>query len=260
MAVKIDTHNLEGKVTGSVTLPAELFEVQVDPGLLAMALRVYQANQRQATSKVKTRGEINRTTRKAWKQKGTGRARHGARSAPIFVGGGVAHGPSGNQNFSLKLTKRTRQQALKGALSLAASDGRIMIVEGLQDLATSTKALDSTLKALNADTARTLIMIESPLRNVIGAGGNLKNVTVTQAKRTNIFELLVAHKIIVHKPALIALAENFGSKAEAAAPVETKQAAAKVDTKKPAPKQTAAKVETKKPAPKKAAAKKETAS
>jgi large subunit ribosomal protein L4 len=96
MKSSLDLYDSTGKITSKVNVP-KAFNVNVDPELIALAIRVYLANQRQATSQVKTRGEVNKTTKKVWRQKGTGRARHGGKGAPIFVGGGVAHGHSGDQ-------------------------------------------------------------------------------------------------------------------------------------------------------------------
>src|SRR5579884_516617 len=84
---------ITGKSAGNITLPKEIFGAKVNPQLMSQAVRVYLANQRQGNAATKTRGEINMTTAKWYRQKGTGRARHGAKSAPIFVKGGVAHGP-----------------------------------------------------------------------------------------------------------------------------------------------------------------------
>src|SRR4030067_2701068 len=99
MPLTIPQYDYQGKPQGTVTVSATYFKAKANPALVTQALRIYQSNQRQVTRKVKTRGEIDRTTQKVWRQKGTGRARHGSRRAPIFVGGGVAHGPTGQENF-----------------------------------------------------------------------------------------------------------------------------------------------------------------
>src|SRR3989338_4775942 len=93
LSLTVPVLDVSGKKTGTVTLPKEIFAVTVSPKLIAQAARVYSANQRQSSAKTKTRGEVTGSRRKVWRQKGTGRARHGDRYAPIFVGGGIAHGP-----------------------------------------------------------------------------------------------------------------------------------------------------------------------
>src|SRR3989337_4392523 len=104
--MNIDIVNSQNKKVDTMTLPKEIFGLPDNPNLMAQAIRVYLANQHQGSKKTLTRGEVNRTTAKVWKQKGTGRARHGSRKAPIFVGGGIAHGPRGVTAASLKLTKK----------------------------------------------------------------------------------------------------------------------------------------------------------
>src|SRR3989338_3710682 len=92
-SLKADVYDLSGKVIDSMVLPGQIFDVTVSPSLITQAVRVYQANQRMGTHASKTRGMVTGTTKKMFKQKGTGRARHGSAKAPIFVGGGTAHGP-----------------------------------------------------------------------------------------------------------------------------------------------------------------------
>src|SRR3990172_10907754 len=91
--MQVPVRNMAGDQVGTIELPADIFEVEVNRGLVHQAYVRQMANARMGTAKTKTRGEVNRTTAKWYRQKGTGRARHGSRSAPIFVGGGVAHGP-----------------------------------------------------------------------------------------------------------------------------------------------------------------------
>lgn len=214
MKQTIDTYSIEGKVTGKVELPAEIFNVEYNQELIALALRVFMANQRQGTSKAKSRGEINKTGHKIWKQKGTGRARHGDKGAPIFVGGGVAHGPSGDQNYKLSLPKRMKNLALKGAFSQALKTDQIMVVEGLDTLKTSTKEFIKMVNNLKLSSTNSIFMLESALPNVIKAGRNVQNISITQAKRTNIFELLNAQKIIIQKTAIEALVRTFAPESQ----------------------------------------------
>src|SRR4030067_502896 len=104
---KLETavYNPDGKVMKKISLPSDVFDVEVKAELLNMAVRIYQANQRLGTHKAKTRGQVTGSTRKIYRQKGTGRARHGDIKAPIFIGGGVVGGPK-PRDFSLKLSKK----------------------------------------------------------------------------------------------------------------------------------------------------------
>lgn len=113
----------------TTTLDPRVFTFKVNKALLAQALHVYTDNSHQHTHKVKSRGEINATNHKVYKQKGTGNARHGAKSAPIYVGGGVAHGPRGLVANRLKLNRRMKAIALASILSAYAADSRVQVVD-----------------------------------------------------------------------------------------------------------------------------------
>jgi len=127
--ISVDSYSVIGEKKGTVLLPEALFGQKPNAVLIAQAVRVFLSNQRSAHAKVKGRGEIQGSTRKIYKQKGTGGARHGARSAPIFVGGGIAHGPHGIENYNLVLPRTLRKKALISALSARAQNGSISIAE-----------------------------------------------------------------------------------------------------------------------------------
>jgi len=118
--------NLEEKAK---VLPKEFFGLEKNDVLVAEAVRVYLANQRRAKAKAKTRAEVSGSGRKIWRQKGTGRARHGDRYAPIFVGGGVAHGPTGRENWHLSFPQKKKMKALKVALSEKFRRGELVLID-----------------------------------------------------------------------------------------------------------------------------------
>lgn len=209
MALTAKLYTTSGKSTQTITLAPEVFGVNINTELIALAIRVYQANQRQSTSKVKTRGEVVRTTKKIWRQKGTGRARHGDKGAPIFVGGGVAHGPTGAENYTLKLPKKMRQLALKSALTQALQSDKIKVIDNLDSTSHQTKKMSDVLKNLSATSGKSLLLLESSIKSIINAGSNLPKLSISQAKRTNTFEIVNADHIIIHKPALDTLYEMF---------------------------------------------------
>ena len=129
---KANLYSAKGIKKPAVSLP-KIFSEKENDALLAQAIRVYEARLHPGLARVKTRGEVRASKRKVWRQKGTGRARHGARSAPIFVGGGIAHGPTGLKR-QLTLPKKMRQKALNVALSMKAKAGQIVIVDGISSL------------------------------------------------------------------------------------------------------------------------------
>ena len=125
----VTIYNVKGQSAGKVRLPKEIFGAKINRILMAEAVRIYLGNQRRAKAKTKDRSEVRGSRRKIWRQKGTGRARHGDRYAPIFVGGGRAHGPTGQENFRAKLTKKMKKAALFSALTTKQKQGEVLVVK-----------------------------------------------------------------------------------------------------------------------------------
>ena len=140
----VSVYGMDGKSSGTVTLPKEIFGEVVNKKLLAQAVRVYMANKRQGNASTKTRGEVEGSTRKIYRQKGTGNARHGSIRAPIFVKGGIVHGPK-PRDFGLDLSKKMRRKALFSALSAKLQDGDVKVVSGFEKMTPKTKQFVSVL-------------------------------------------------------------------------------------------------------------------
>lgn len=138
---------LGAKSSTSISLPKEIFGVEVNQDLLSQAMRVYLNNQKAHNAHTKTRAEVSMTGAKWFRQKGTGRARHGAKSAPIFVGGGVALGPK-NRRIRLELPAKMRQAALKSALSLRVKEGELLGLSGLDKSTGKTKEMANLVDKL----------------------------------------------------------------------------------------------------------------
>lgn len=124
-----DLFSAKGVKVGKFSLPSQLFGQKPNKILLAQAVRVYLSNQRQARAKTKSRGEVITSKRKIYRQKGTGGARHGSRNAPIFVGGGIAHGPHGVENYSLSMSKKMGKKALISALSARGEQQQVLVLD-----------------------------------------------------------------------------------------------------------------------------------
>jgi large subunit ribosomal protein L4 len=137
---KLPVLDKEGKKSADYQLKKEIFGLPVNPQLIAQTVKVYLNNQRSAYPNTKKRGEVSGSGKKIWPQKGTGRARHGDQYAPIFVGGGVAHGPKGNQVYKKKLPKKMKKSALKSVLSAKQEEGRIKVVKGIKRLRKTSSA------------------------------------------------------------------------------------------------------------------------
>lgn len=233
-----------------VDVNAALFGAPVNKQLLAQAVRVYMSNLRQGSSKTQTRSDVNRTSAKWYKQKGTGKARHGARNAPLFVGGGVAHGPTGTQNWNRSLSKNMKVQALISALSAQAPN--ILISDAIQDLGGKTKEAVEMLKHLTNGTEKVLVILAEFSPGVVRGLNNLEKVLITRASRVNALELAMADKVVVNTDAIKVLEARAGLTTEKVAPAP-KAAPKKAVVKKPAVKKAAP---TKKPVARKVTASK----
>lgn len=205
---------VDGKAKGRVQLPAELFAAKVNKQLLAQVVRVYLANQRQGTASTKTRGEVEGSTRKIYRQKGTGRARHGAIRAPIFVGGGIVFGPK-PRDYSLKIPQKMRRRATASALTSTYQDGHLVVVDGLSELEPKTKQFAAFFTAIGAPgRGRTLVVVPTPVAGVVRGVRNLPFVDVVPPQNLNAYALLSHNQTVVMKEALPQLRETFGDKSD----------------------------------------------
>lgn len=201
--LSLSIYDIEGKETKTVELPKEVFAVTANPSLLAQAVRVYLVNQRQGNVKVKTRGEVIGSTRKIYRQKGTGKARHGAIKAPIFVGGGIAHGPK-QKEYNLKFNKKERKIALFGALSEKLKENKIF---GLEEKALTmkpkTKIVVDFLKELKLTGKNNLmIMKKMEKNNLVLSMRNISNITFVDVNSLNPYLILKSSSLIFVENAL----------------------------------------------------------
>jgi len=193
--MKSQIYNIKAEKVGEMSLPKAIFEAKVSETLIAQSIRVYLANQRSSFAKAKSRGQVNGTTKKVWAQKGTGNARHGSRKAPIFVGGGSALGPDGFQNYSLKMGKKMKRQALNAILTKFAADKKIIIIDSFKDLTPKTKTgieLITGLKAANEVLSKSKkigIITTQTVTPVKRAFGNVKNINLISLKSLNVYDL-----------------------------------------------------------------------
>lgn len=199
----IDATSKNEKVRVSDTL----FVEEINSALLAQAVRVYLSNQRQGTSSTKTRSEINRTKKKWFKQKGTGNARHGARTPNIFVGGGVAHGPRGISNWTLKLSAKQKLLALKNALSLQKKN--LFLSRDLASLKGKTKEAAALLAQATTETDKVLVVLAKNSDLTFRSLNNLANVLLVTADRLNVLQIATADKIIIDYAALKTLEDRL---------------------------------------------------
>ncbi len=204
--LSVSVFALTGKESGSLDLPKAIFGAKVNEALLAQALRVYMNNQKGHFSNTKTRGEVEGSTRKIYRQKGTGRARHGGVRAPIFVGGGIALGPKSRITI-MDLPKKMKKAALISALSQKQLDKGIMALVGLEKATGKTSEIARLTKALGKKSL--LIVSESTNEMAKRAAQNIKSVNFISAEDINTFEVIKAQSLAFTKGAVEALEKRL---------------------------------------------------
>jgi large subunit ribosomal protein L4 len=198
----------DGSEKGTATLPDELFGQQVHEHLLWLSVKRHLGNQRQGTAKVKTRGEVSGGGRKPWRQKGTGRARSGSNTSPLWPGGGRAFGPK-PRDYRTELPKSQRRQALASALSLKAGEKAVAVVESLAFAAPKTKEMAGTLERMGLKDKRTLLVLGQADGNVVKSCRNLPNLTTTLAHQVNAYDLLNCDVVLLTRDGLDRMKEVF---------------------------------------------------
>lgn len=201
--VTTNLYDHTGKKTQSLTLPKEVFAAKINHQLVAQAIHVLRTNQAQHNSAAKTRGEVSFTKAKAYRQKGTGRARHGAKSAPIFVGGGVAHGPKAIKPARKRLNTKMRRLSLIHALSSLTKQNAVSLVANLDKLPPKTSHLQKLLaQAVPAKTAKILLITSQAYPDLIKAAKNINNLSVSHYRLINIYQLLNHHHLLLDQSSL----------------------------------------------------------
>jgi large subunit ribosomal protein L4 len=241
--IKAPLYTIKGEQNGTVSLPDHIFAAPAHDQLTVQYLRVYQSNQRSAHASTKTRGEVAHSTAKIWRQKGTGRARHGSKKAPIFVGGGVAHGPRGNQNYTLKFPKRMRQLVTASALTQKVAQNHLSLIDSLKDFEPKTSVAQKLFQTLT-HLEKTVIILDKPHAHFLKAIHNLAAITPVQAHNVNAHEILNHQHVIITQPALEVLTARFPKPALATAPKAIKPARAPKKVAKTAPQKTATKAKS----------------
>ncbi len=203
--------NKEGKDTGrKANLSEELFAIEPNHHSIYLDVKLFLANQRQGTHKSKERGEISRTTKKFFRQKGTGNARVGSLRSPLQRGGGTVFGPR-PRSYGFKLNKKLKIVARKSALSLKATEGKIMVIEELNFEAPKTKEFINIMNALGAPEKKTLVVLGESNKNVYLSSRNFKGSTVVTASDLNTYAIMNAQSVILTEDA-IGKIENLLSK------------------------------------------------
>lgn len=205
--MKAPLFSSKGERIGEVDLPEGIFGLVPKRHVLWEVVKMYLANRRVGTHKAKTRGEVLGSSRKIWPQKHTGRARHGDRYAPIFVGGGKAHGPR-PRHYRYEIPKKVRRLALKHALSDRAQNERVSVVEAFHFPHPKTKDMVYLLRAMGIDGERVIVIHEGE-ENVYLSGRNLPRVEVRRVQDVNAYDVLWSERVVMSREALRMLEERL---------------------------------------------------
>lgn len=200
----VPTYTASGaKATTPAKLNQDVFGVEVtNHQLLRQAYETYLANGRENLAVVKTRGLVRGGGRKPWKQKGTGRARFGSTRNPIWRGGGIVFGPTGEENYSKKLPTATKRLAIRQSLSVASAADKIVVIEKLVSKEGKTSEIAKLLTKLGAN-RRTLLVVDNKTDELVRATANLSNVILVNANYVNVYDVLNANTIVMTKDAQV---------------------------------------------------------
>jgi large subunit ribosomal protein L4 len=207
--MEVKVLNVSGKETGAkVQLPEAIFGIEPNDHAIYLDVKQFLANQRQGTHKSKQRNEIAGSTRKLYKQKGTGGARAGSIKSPLFNGGGRVFGPQ-PRDYSFKLNKKLKVLARKSALSYKAKDSNVIVLEDFSFDSVKTKNYVQLVADLKATDVKTLLVLGSANNNVYLSSRNLKRTKVITADQLNTYDVLNAGKLVLSTGAVKELEEAF---------------------------------------------------
>jgi len=207
--MELEVYRKDGTKSGeTVKLSADIFGIEPNEPVLHRAVRVYLDNQRQGTSKVKTREEVRGGGKKPFKQKHTGMARQGSNRSPVMVGGGSIFGPK-PRSYKNALPSTVHRLARKSALSVKAKEGQIRVVEDFSFEAPKTREMAGVLRALGLDTTKTLLLTPKSDTNVVKSGRNLRTLSVMVADKASTYDFLNNAMLLIQKSAVEVLENTF---------------------------------------------------
>jgi large subunit ribosomal protein L4 len=204
----VPTYTKSGnKATAAAKLDKAVFGEDIkNHELLKLAYNAYLANGRDNLAVTKRRGEVQGGGRKPWKQKGTGRARTGSSRNPIWRGGGIVFGPTGEENYTKNLNVKAKRLAIRQALSVAANDNKISVIEEVSLKEAKTAELAKLLNKIDAD-KRVMLVVENKSKELDRAARNLRDVVIVQANYVNVYDTLNADRIVITEGALNKVSE-----------------------------------------------------
>ncbi|MDI6603273.1 MAG: 50S ribosomal protein L4 [Patescibacteria group bacterium] len=205
----INTYNQKGEKIGQTRLPSEIFEVKVNPDLIHQVVISQMSNRRRVIAHTKGRGEVRGGGKKPWRQKGTGRARHGSIRSPLWRGGGVTFGPTKERVFKKRIPKKMRRKALFMVLSSKVKNNLLILLDKLKIEGVKTKLITEILKKLPSREESTLIVLPDYDKNLILAARNLPKVDTLLARNLNVLDILSFKYLVIPKDSIKVIKETF---------------------------------------------------
>lgn len=211
--IKIPIHNLEGEQTGTINLPEKIFGVKINNDLIYQAVNAQTANNRLHLAHAKDRSEVRGGGRKPWRQKGTGRARHGSIRSPLWRGGGVTFGPKLEENFEKKINKKARKKALFMVLTSKVQDKELIVLDELKIKEPKTKIMAGVIINNFREIKKPSILITIPKNdeNVVIASKNIPHTKTILADSLNVLDLLSFKYLLIDKEAIKVIEETYGN-------------------------------------------------
>ena len=205
--MKAKVYNQKGEEVGKVELPKEIFELKVNHSLIHQVVLAQQSNRRQNTAKVKDRSEVRGGGRKPWRQKGTGRARHGSIRSPLWRGGGVTFGPSPKKNYKKRIPIKMKRKAMLQVLSAKAKENMILVLDRAELKKPNTKEASQLFSKIFTGSA--LIVLPSMDKNLILSARNIPKKATIQAKDLNALDLLNYKYVLLFKDSIEIIKKTF---------------------------------------------------
>ena len=205
--MKTKLYNQNKEEIGEATLPKEVFEIEVNSDLIHQVVLSQQSNRRQGSAHAKMRGEVRGGGKKPWRQKGTGRARHGSSRSPLWKGGGVTFGPRNDKNYKKAIPVKMKRKALFMVLSAKAAENMIVVVDKFNIEKPNTKEMALSMKKLTDKSA--LLVLSKMDKNLILSTRNIPKIESIQASDLNVLDLLTYKHVIMSKAGIKKIKETF---------------------------------------------------
>jgi large subunit ribosomal protein L4 len=209
--MKVKVLSKDGAETGrELTLSDDIFGIEPNDHAVYLTVKAYLAAQRQGTHKSKEKWEVARTTKKAFRQKGTGGARRGSMKSPLVKGGGRAFGPKPH-SYDIKVNKKVKDIAKRSALTYKVKENNLIVVENFNMAAPKTKDFVAVLKGLNLTGTKSVFVVEGAEKNTLLSARNLPTVSVTEVSHLNIYDIMNCKKLVISEAAVKAIESNFSN-------------------------------------------------